>query len=483
MTRRPDGTLEADVLQALWALDRPASPGDVIEQMQTDLAYTSIATILGRLCDKGLAERHRQGRSFVYAAGRERGRTDRAKDPLAARRHQRPGISTRRLRQRPRPGRRRQPPRVARGHRVIHFVALPLMVALAVALLGGRTLDRLAPAVAARVNAVLLVAVIVAAVPTLWILGLGGLAHLGVRSALCDWSAHLLPDHPVVSAVIGMASLGLAVAGSVRVVAVLLGHRRLRCTEQCRVPTRRFAGRVRLHTARPCRNDCDLPWTPPALERSGVRHRARARAVPRRHRHDRFLLLALVVDAAVPFMRSATGQLRFHLERWADEDAVRATSADRTVAARTIAKVALATVPTPAVLGIATHGVAARAGALIEPPPVAGALSRALISAVVTATVAALGHPGASHGGVHPARAGLIGRRARRRAGACERPVAYPRPGRRSRGSIMRGSGVRGDQQSSRLAWWCRWWRQRARATATRRRRRPRCRRQPKRRS
>jgi len=68
MTRRPDGTLEADVLQALWTLDRPASPADVIEQMQTDLAYTSIATILGRLCDKGLAERHRQGRSFVYAA-------------------------------------------------------------------------------------------------------------------------------------------------------------------------------------------------------------------------------------------------------------------------------------------------------------------------------------------------------------------------------------------------------------------------------
>ena len=66
MTRRPDGTLEADVLQALWALDRPASPSDVIEQMQTELAYTSIATILGRLCDKGLAERQRHGRSFVY---------------------------------------------------------------------------------------------------------------------------------------------------------------------------------------------------------------------------------------------------------------------------------------------------------------------------------------------------------------------------------------------------------------------------------
>jgi predicted transcriptional regulator len=70
MSRRPDGELEADVLRALWSLDRPASPGDVITQMQTDLAYTSIATVLGRLCDKGLAERQRSGRAFVYAASK-----------------------------------------------------------------------------------------------------------------------------------------------------------------------------------------------------------------------------------------------------------------------------------------------------------------------------------------------------------------------------------------------------------------------------
>ena len=68
MSRRAYGALEADVMQALWALDRPASPSDVIEHMQTDLAYTSIATILGRLCDKGLAERQRLGRAYVYRA-------------------------------------------------------------------------------------------------------------------------------------------------------------------------------------------------------------------------------------------------------------------------------------------------------------------------------------------------------------------------------------------------------------------------------
>ncbi len=70
MTRRADGELETDVLRALWNLDRPASPGDVIEEMKTGLAYTSIATILTRLCEKGLATRSRAGRVYVYAAAR-----------------------------------------------------------------------------------------------------------------------------------------------------------------------------------------------------------------------------------------------------------------------------------------------------------------------------------------------------------------------------------------------------------------------------
>lgn len=68
MTRRADGELERDVLRALWTLDRPASASDVIDAMHTELAYTSIATVLGRLCDKGLAGRERNGRSYRYEA-------------------------------------------------------------------------------------------------------------------------------------------------------------------------------------------------------------------------------------------------------------------------------------------------------------------------------------------------------------------------------------------------------------------------------
>jgi predicted transcriptional regulator len=68
MTRRADGELETDVLRALWNLDRPASPSDVIEEMNTELAYTSIATTLMRLCEKGLATRSRAGRAYVDVA-------------------------------------------------------------------------------------------------------------------------------------------------------------------------------------------------------------------------------------------------------------------------------------------------------------------------------------------------------------------------------------------------------------------------------
>ena len=53
-------------MQALWGLGRPASPREVLEATRSDLAYTSIATTLGRLRDKGLVTRIRRGRVFLY---------------------------------------------------------------------------------------------------------------------------------------------------------------------------------------------------------------------------------------------------------------------------------------------------------------------------------------------------------------------------------------------------------------------------------
>jgi Zn-dependent protease with chaperone function len=220
---------------------------------------------------------------------------------------------------------------------VIHFVGLPLLVVLAIALLGGRTLDRLPPAVAASVNVVILVAVTLAAVPTFWVLALSALSHAGVDHALSKWSMHLLPDQPLASALIGAASIMLAVVGLIRVVTVVHRHRRFRCADGRSVEFVDTAAVFAYTLPGPAGTIAvsrGLRETLDDAEFDIVMAHEESHA---RHRHDRFLLLTLVVDASVPFMRRATAQLRFHLERWADEDAVRDTEADRYTVARTIA--------------------------------------------------------------------------------------------------------------------------------------------------
>lgn len=68
MTRRPDGSLEHDILTVLWSADRPLLPAEVKERLEADLAYTSVATVLGRLHAKGLVRRDPSGRAFTYEA-------------------------------------------------------------------------------------------------------------------------------------------------------------------------------------------------------------------------------------------------------------------------------------------------------------------------------------------------------------------------------------------------------------------------------
>jgi predicted transcriptional regulator len=68
MSKRPDGTLEHDVLSVLWRTKAPLQPAEVQQQLVGDLAYTSVATILSRLHAKGLVSRRAAGRAFVYEA-------------------------------------------------------------------------------------------------------------------------------------------------------------------------------------------------------------------------------------------------------------------------------------------------------------------------------------------------------------------------------------------------------------------------------
>lgn len=94
--RRGMGALEAEVLGHLWAMGRPASPGDVRDAMGAQLAYSTLMTILVRLWKKGLVERERRGRAYVYrpvlseaelTASRMRATLDRTGDREAALSH------------------------------------------------------------------------------------------------------------------------------------------------------------------------------------------------------------------------------------------------------------------------------------------------------------------------------------------------------------------------------------------------------------
>jgi predicted transcriptional regulator len=61
------GELEYEVLTQLWILESPATPAEVLEALDADLAYTTVMTILTRLADKGLVVRERRGRAYAYA--------------------------------------------------------------------------------------------------------------------------------------------------------------------------------------------------------------------------------------------------------------------------------------------------------------------------------------------------------------------------------------------------------------------------------
>jgi predicted transcriptional regulator len=66
-SRRGSGELERAALAVLQAAGMPLSPGEVRERIGGDLAYTTVVTILSRLHAKGVLERHKEGRAFLYA--------------------------------------------------------------------------------------------------------------------------------------------------------------------------------------------------------------------------------------------------------------------------------------------------------------------------------------------------------------------------------------------------------------------------------
>jgi predicted transcriptional regulator len=65
------GSLEAEVMSALWRVAGPLSVRETVERLNTGrsapLAYTTVMTVMTRLADKGILSRSPgPGRGFVY---------------------------------------------------------------------------------------------------------------------------------------------------------------------------------------------------------------------------------------------------------------------------------------------------------------------------------------------------------------------------------------------------------------------------------
>lgn len=63
------GQLEAAVMARLWDWQRPAAVREVLEDLvkERPLAYTTVMTVLDNLHSKGLVERTKDGRAFLYS--------------------------------------------------------------------------------------------------------------------------------------------------------------------------------------------------------------------------------------------------------------------------------------------------------------------------------------------------------------------------------------------------------------------------------
>jgi len=244
---------------------------------------------------------------------------------------------------------------------------LPLMVAVGLAIVLTAIHRRLPPVVAARAVTIALAVVAAAAVPTLWIVSLGYLAHLPLLDGRLDWCAEALGVHDSIPSWIGASAVAVSIAGIVRARTVFKCHRRLRHDHPGMVEVtdheQPFAftlpgrgGQVVLSSG--------LVDLLNEAEREVVVAHERAHA---RYRHDRYLLTAQLAAAVMPLLRPLAGRLQFSLERWADETAV-AHCGDRGFVARTLGKVALRSVTPAGAMSFAGLGVPARVAALLSPP-------------------------------------------------------------------------------------------------------------------
>jgi hypothetical protein len=270
---------------------------------------------------------------------------------------------------------------------------LPLVAAAFVAVLATGLHKTLPPKVATRMVFASMLVVAAAALPSIWVVGISYLAHAPLIGKSFRWCAMAFGLHHEIPAILALPALGVTIHGGLGAVAVLRRDRQFRTHSSGPIEyvesSEAFAatipgkgGRIVVSTG--------LVELVDDQEFDIVIAHERAHA---QNRHDRYLLWARLVSAALPLMRPVTRRLHFVLERWADESAA-ARCGDRALVATTLAKVALnEPVGAPAALaglGFTGLGVVGRVEALLAParplparPYVAGIWSATAIAAAL----------------------------------------------------------------------------------------------------
>ena len=274
-------------------------------------------------------------------------------------------------------------------------LVLPAVAAVAVALPAVWPQRRLHPALGARVLASALAAVLLAVVAALVTLAVGFVSAIPWFAEHFSWCDTFSRTHGEVPLWLGVPAVGMLVlmaatggAAYTRARRCLWARRQLAAdvlvVDDDRPDAYARGGRHghvvvsagMLRLLDPAEREVLL-----AHERSHLRHR-----------HHRFLALAMVAGAALPPLGFLTRRLRLAVERWADEDAA-AEVGDRRLVAATIARAALARTEHRRRLGLAVGlvGVPARVDALLLPPPASTPAPLDAVLALPPLAVAVLG--------------------------------------------------------------------------------------------
>ncbi len=274
---------------------------------------------------------------------------------------------------------------------MISGLVLPALGALAVGVPAAESHRRLHPSVAARALALATAALALGVAAAVATVAVGFASSVPWIAEHFAWCRSITPSHDDVTAWLGVPAIAALVAmaaGGGR------SYRRVRCrlwepsapgglklTDDDRPDAYAVGGRpghIVISAGMLALLDAPERRVLLAHERSHLRHR-----------HHRYITLAVVASGAVPVLGFVTRRLRLAVERWADEDAADEVG-DRALVARTIIRAALATSDYDVrlgVLGLGLLGVPARVDALLMPGP---APAVAPITAAVIAPVAVL---------------------------------------------------------------------------------------------